>query len=62
MKVMIPGGWNSQREVSHVLHNPGLVKGALEKKRMITGGWNSQWRASITQQDPGHVEDALKEN
>ena len=39
---MIPGGWNSQREVRNVQHNPGPVKGALEKKIMTTGGWNSQ--------------------
>ena len=51
---MIPGGWNSQREVSNVQHNPGPVKGTLDGivKR----------EASITQQDPGNVEDAMKEN
>ena len=40
MKVMIPDGWNSQRDVSIVSHNPGPVKGALANERMITGGWN----------------------
>ena len=54
MNVMIPGGWNSQREVSNVQHNPCPVKGALEKKVMIAGGWNSQ-------HDSGHVEGTLEE-
>ena len=31
-KEMIPGGWSSQREDSNIQHNPGPVKGALEKK------------------------------
>ena len=40
MKVMIPDGGNSQRDVSIVSHDPGPVKGALANERMITGGWN----------------------
>ena len=39
---MIPGGWNCQRDVSNIQHDPGPVEGALEKRMIITGGWNSQ--------------------
>ena len=58
---MIPGAWNSQREVGNVQNIPGPIEGALEKKMMITGGWNSWRKANITLQDPGHVDDAMKE-
>ena len=53
---MIPGGWNSPREVGNVQNIPDPIEGTLEKKIMNTGEWNSQWKANITLKDPGNVD------
>ena len=38
-KVMIPGGWNWQREANNTLYHPGPVEDVVVEQNMIPGGW-----------------------
>ena len=56
---VIPGGWNSQGEVSIIHYEPDPVEHAMEGKEKIPGGWNFQ--RDNTQQDHGPVKGTIKD-
>ena len=58
---VIPGGWNSQGEVSIIQYEPDPVEHTMEGKENIPGGWNCQREANNTQRDHGPVKGTIKD-
>ena len=55
-KMMIPGGWQIQKEVSVTKHHLDFGEYAIEEKEKIPGGCNSHMEANKTKCDSGRVE------
>ena len=52
---MIPGGWNSQKDISDNKHEPWPVRGVMERTELIPVEWNSKKKVSNIQQNYGPV-------